>query len=364
MAATHDGGGYWLVAADGGIFSYGDASFEGSAGSLHLNAPVVGMAATPSSGGYWLVARDGGIFNYGNATFEGSAGSLALNAPVTGMAATTDGGGYWLVARDGGVFTYGDARYFGSLGGTTLPGPVVGLAAAGGGAGYWLAVGSEPLAGEVVGIDPGHNGLNYTAPNIINAPVFNGAGTETCDTTGTATDSGYTEAQFNFNVATYLESDLQAEGATVVLTRPNNQGIGPCVTTRAAIINNAHADVAVDIHADGGPVNGRGFAVLEPTADGPNNAVIASSATFAAMLRNAFVAGTPMPISTYDGVDGLQPRNNLAGLNLTTVPKVLIECGNMRNATDAALLVTPAFQQQAAAAMAQAITQFLTGSAS
>ena len=68
-------------------------------------------------------------------------------------------------------------------------------------------------------------------------------------------------------------------------------------------------------------------------------------------------------MSNYDGVDGLQPRNNLAGLNLTTVPKVLIECGNMRNATDAALLVTPAFQQAAAAAMAQAITTYLAGPA-
>jgi N-acetylmuramoyl-L-alanine amidase len=66
-------------------------------------------------------------------------------------------------------------------------------------------------------------------------------------------------------------------------------------------------------------------------------------------------------VSTYDGVDGLQPRDNLAGLNLTTVPKVLIENGNMRNATDAALLVTPAFQRAAAAAMAQAITLYLTG---
>ena len=101
--------------------------------------------------------------------------------------------------------------------------------------------------------------------------------------------------------------------------------------------------------------------MLEPVADGPNNGVIASSAAFATLMRNAFVAGTPMPVSTYDGVDGLQPRNNLAGLNLTTVPKVLIECGNMQNATDAALLVTPQFQQQAAAAMATAITEFLTG---
>ena len=256
------------------------------------------MAATPSGGGYWLVARDGGIFTYGAATFEGSAGALSLDAPVIGMAATPSGGGYWLVARDGGVFTYGDARYFGSLGrDRRCPAPWSAWPPRRRAAGYWLAVGSEPLAGEVVGIDPGHNGLNYSAPGVIDAPVFNGTGTESCDTTGTATDSGYTEAQFNFNVATYLEADLQAEGATVVLTRPNNAGVGPCVTTRAAIINDAHADVAVDIHADGGPADGRGFAVLEPTADGPNDGVIASSAAFAATLRNAFVAGTPMPVS-------------------------------------------------------------------
>ena len=257
MAVTRDGGGYWLVASDGGIFSYGDARFEGSAGALALNAPVVGMAVTPDGGGYWLVAADGGVFSYGDAVFSGSTGSIRLEAPIVGMAATPDGGGYWFVAADGGVFSYGDARYFGSLGGTQLPAPVVGMAADPGGGGYWLALGSPaPLVGKVVGIDPGHNGLNYTAPGVIDQPVFNGTGTEPCDTTGTATDSGYTEAQYNFNVATYLRADLEAEGATVVMTRTSNAGVGPCVTTRAAIINDAHADVAVDIHADGGPPTG------------------------------------------------------------------------------------------------------------
>jgi N-acetylmuramoyl-L-alanine amidase len=268
------------------------------------------------------------------------------------------------VASDGGIFTFGDATFYGSEGGVQLATSVVGMAATPAGNGYWLVTGSQlPLAGKVVGIDPGHNGLSYTAPQIIDQPIWNGREDESCDTTGTATDSGYTEAQYNFNVATYLQADLEAEGAQVVMTRPNNAGIGPCVTTRAAIINNAHADVAVDIHADGGPAGGRGFAVLEPVADGPNNAVIASSDTFAAILRNTFLAETGMPVSSYDGVDGLEPRDDLAGLNLTTVPKVLIETGNMRNATDAALLVTPAFQQSAAAAMAQAITIYLTGHA-
>jgi N-acetylmuramoyl-L-alanine amidase/ribosomal protein L24E len=365
MAPTPDGKGYWLVASDGGIFTFGDAGFFGSEGAATLNAPIVGMAPTPDGKGYWLVASDGGIFTFGDAAFIGSEGGSPLHAPIVGMAPAPDGKGYWLVASDGGVFTFGDAGFFGSEGAATLDAPIVGMAADPNGKGYWLVTGSQlPLAGKVVGIDPGHNGLNYSAPQIIDQPVWNGQEGEACDTTGTATDSGYSEAQYNFNVGSYLEADLEAEGAQVVMTRPNNDGIGPCVTTRAAILNDAHAAVAVDIHADGGPAGGRGFAVLEPVADGPNDAVIGSSDTFAAILRNTFVADTGMPVSTYDGVDGLQPRNDLAGLNLTTVPKVLIETGNMRNATDAALLVTPAFQQSAAAAMAQAITTYLTGRAS
>ncbi len=138
MAATPDGDGYWLVASDGGVFSYGDAAFYGSTGSLALNKPVVGMATTPDGKGYWLVASDGGIFSYGDAAFYGSTGSLALNKPVVGMAATPDGKGYWLVASDGGIFSYGDAAFDGSTGSLTLNKPVVGMAATPDGGGYWL----------------------------------------------------------------------------------------------------------------------------------------------------------------------------------------------------------------------------------
>jgi N-acetylmuramoyl-L-alanine amidase len=218
-----------------------------------------------------------------------------------------------------------------------------------------------PLAGKVVGIDPGHDGGNFNAAAAIGKQVWNGTGWEDCDTTGTTTDSGYTEAQFNFNVALYLRADLLRDGARVVMTRTSNDGVGPCVTTRSQIINDAHADVALDIHADGGPPSGRGFTILEPVADGPNDGVIAASARFGDDVRQALLAGTPMPESDYIGADGILPRNDLAGLNLTTVPKVLVECGNMRNATDAQLLVTAGFQQRVALALSVAVVRFLHG---
>jgi hypothetical protein len=178
LAGTADLHGYWLVASDGGVFSFGDAAFHGSAGNIHLAKPVVGMAATPDGGGYWLVASDGGIFAYGDAVFHGSAGNIHLAKPVVGMAATPDGGGYWLVASDGGIFAYGDARFYGSAGGLTLTKPVVGMAVSPGGGGYWLvasdggvfnyghavlhgSAGSTQLAAPVVGLTVDSDGGGY-----------------------------------------------------------------------------------------------------------------------------------------------------------------------------------------------------------
>jgi hypothetical protein len=171
--------GYWLDATDGGIFTYGNAQFYGSTGSIHLNQPVVGMAATPDGGGYWLVASDGGIFSYGDAQFFGSRGGQPLNKPVVGMAATPDGMGYWLVASDGGIFSYGDAQFFGSRGGQPLNAPIVGMAASSDGNGYWFvasdggifnygtgaaffgSAGSIHLNKPVVGMAAAPNGLGY-----------------------------------------------------------------------------------------------------------------------------------------------------------------------------------------------------------
>ena len=105
------------------------AAFYGSEGGSHLNAPIVGMAASPSGHGYWMVASDGGIFSFGDAAFYGSEGGSHLNAPIVGMAASPSGHGYWMVASDGGIFSFGDAAFYGSEGGSHLNAPIVGMAA-------------------------------------------------------------------------------------------------------------------------------------------------------------------------------------------------------------------------------------------
>ena len=178
MAPTPDGKGYWEVAADGGVFSFGDAKFYGSMGGQPLDAPVVGMAATPDGKGYWLVGADGGVFSFGDAPFYGSIGGKPLSGPVVGMAATSDGDGYWLVGAGGGVFSFGDAPFYGSMGGKPLDAPVVGMAATPDGKGYWLvgadggvfsfgdakfygSMGGKPLDAPVVGMAATPDGKGY-----------------------------------------------------------------------------------------------------------------------------------------------------------------------------------------------------------
>ncbi len=160
------GAGYWFVASDGGIFSFGDAGFFGSTGAMTLNKPIVGMAATPSGRGYWLVASDGGIFSFGDARFFGSTGDIKLNKPIVGMAPAPTGKGYWLVAADGGMFTFGDAGFFGSTGAVILNQPIVGMARTPSGLGYWL-VASD---GGIFGFGDAHF-AGSTGKMKLNAPI-------------------------------------------------------------------------------------------------------------------------------------------------------------------------------------------------
>jgi hypothetical protein len=169
MASTPDGGGYWLVAGDGGIFSFGDAVFHGSTGAMRLNEPIVGMASTPDGGGYWLVAADGGIFSFGDAAFHGSTGAIHLVAPIVGMAATPDGHGYWLAAADGGVFNFGSAGFDGSAAGRHPGDAEAGMAATPTGGGYWLVDSSGDVDAFGDASDAGTAGV--TSPAVAISPA-------------------------------------------------------------------------------------------------------------------------------------------------------------------------------------------------
>ena len=138
MAATPDGKGYWLVAADGGIFSFGDAQFYGSTGAIALNEPIVAMAATPDGKGYWLVAADGGIFTFGDARFFGSWAADDLPDPVVGIVASPDGGGYTVSTANGVVLALGDGQAYGGLTLNPDATPVSDIIGNGAGTGYWL----------------------------------------------------------------------------------------------------------------------------------------------------------------------------------------------------------------------------------
>jgi N-acetylmuramoyl-L-alanine amidase len=213
-------------------------------------------------------------------------------------------------------------------------------------------------------IDPGHNPDNYLHPAQINALVQVGNGSKACDTTGTATDAGYPEADFTLDVARRARTILQAEGAKVIFTQDGNLPWGPCVTQRAAIGNQAHADAAISIHGDGAGADDYGFHVIMPalvvagTAD--TAPIVGPSHTLGLDLRSAFQTATGEPFATYiNHGTGLDVRSDLGGLNLSTVPKVFIECGNMRNATDAGRMTTAAWRQRAAQGIAAGLTDFL-----
>ena len=216
----------------------------------------------------------------------------------------------------------------------------------------------------VVVLDAGHNGGNGAAAAEIARPVPAGGFTKPCNTTGTQTDAGYPEHAFTFDVVDRAAALLRAQGVTVVLTRPDDAGVGPCVDQRAATANDAAAALTVSVHADGAAAGVRGFHVIEPAPapDGGNAAVLDPSARAAAALLAAFPAATGEPPATYPGSlvqPGLTRRDDLAGLNLARVPAVFIECANMRNAQDAEAVTDPAWRQRAAQGIADGVLDFL-----
>ncbi|MCX4991277.1 MULTISPECIES: N-acetylmuramoyl-L-alanine amidase [unclassified Streptomyces] len=225
---------------------------------------------------------------------------------------------------------------------------------------------SGSLKGKVVVIDPGHNPGNFQHASEINRQVDIGTNSKECDTTGTSTNAGYTEARFTLDVAHRMRTILEERGATVKFTQDGDRSWGPCVDERARIGNAAHADAVVSIHADGSAAGNRGFHVILPGSVHANAAdtrpIVNSSRDLGERVAGLFVRETGSAPSNYigDGT-GLVVRKDLGGLNLSTVPKVFIECGNMRDTKDAALLTSSAWRQKAARGISEGIVSFLHG---
>ncbi|MBX7551375.1 N-acetylmuramoyl-L-alanine amidase [Streptomyces sp. NPDC004232] len=227
------------------------------------------------------------------------------------------------------------------------------------------ADGSGSLAGKVVVIDPGHNQGNFQHAGEINRQVDIGTNKKECDTTGTSTNDGYTEARFTLDVAHRLRTLLEKQGATVKLTRDGDSPAwGPCVDERARFGNDAHADAAISIHADGAAEGDRGFHVILPgsvhAGAADTRKIVGPSRDLGTRVAGNFLRDTAEPPSNYVGKGtGLVTRTDLGGLNLSTVPKVFIECGNMRDSKDSALLTSGAWRQKAAQGMSDGIVSFL-----
>ncbi|GAB3006760.1 N-acetylmuramoyl-L-alanine amidase [Streptomyces pseudoechinosporeus] len=225
---------------------------------------------------------------------------------------------------------------------------------------------SGPLKGKVVVIDPGHNPGNFRHTAEINRQVDIGTNSKECDTTGTSTNDGYTEARFTLDLSHRVRTLLEKQGATVKFTQDGDRAWGPCIDERARIGNKAKADAVVSIHADGSGAGNRGFHVILPGAvnegDADTRPIVAPSRELGERIAGNFVSATGSAPSNYigDGT-GLDVRTDLGGLNLSTVPKVFVECGNMRDSKDAALLTSGAWRQKAAHGISAGIVSFLRG---
>lgn len=223
-----------------------------------------------------------------------------------------------------------------------------------------------PLAGRTVVIDPGHNTGNFQHTDEIDQQVDIGTARKECDTTGTTTNSGYMEAEFTLDVSLRLRAVLEAQGVKVVLTHEADRPWGPCINERARIGNEANADAVVSVHADGVSAGSRGYHVILPAkvkgGAADTAAIVEPSRRLGERIAGNFARTTGSAPANYLGSGtGLVVRDDLGGLNLSTQPKVFIECGNMRDAKDAAQLTSPEWRQKAAQGIADGIVGFLGG---
>ena len=222
---------------------------------------------------------------------------------------------------------------------------------------------SLPLSGRTVVIDPGHQLGNHNHLAQINRMVPAGGFKKPCNTTGTATDGGYPEATFTWQVSQVLKHRLEALGATVVLTRHSNSQHrwGPCVDARGRAGNALPADLKISIHGDGSYASGaHGFHVIAPTDRKPWTHDIFKPSRRLALDTRAALRRAGLSVATYiAGGDGLDFRSDLGTLNLSDIPTVMVELGNMRNPTDAKRMTSAKGRATYARGLADAVRTYL-----
>jgi N-acetylmuramoyl-L-alanine amidase len=211
------------------------------------------------------------------------------------------------------------------------------------------------IAGMIVFLDPGHSGAD-DASMAQQVPIGHG-GTKSCQASGIATDDGYPEHTLTWDTTLRIRQALTALGVRTAMSRGDDSGVGPCVDERAAMANALHPNAILSIHADGGPPTGRGFHVIY--SNPPLNAAQAGPAVQFAQVMRDQLAGSGFVPATYIGSSGLNPRSDIAGLNLAQFPSILVELGNMKNPADSALMKTPDGRQKYADAVVRGIAGFL-----
>lgn len=217
------------------------------------------------------------------------------------------------------------------------------------------------LTGRTIAVDPGHNGANGANPSAVNARVPDGrGGTKACNTVGASSDDGYPEHRFTWELAQAVETALTQAGADVILSRDSDAGVGPCVDERGTFAD--EADAMVSLHGNGTEDRAaHGFHVITAPAGGRADDEAAQAAedlghALAEALEHEGFERNP-------AYDDLVVRSDLATLNNASVPAVMLEAGEMRNAEDARVLASQDGQKRIAEAVLTALTAVLAESA-
>jgi N-acetylmuramoyl-L-alanine amidase len=216
-----------------------------------------------------------------------------------------------------------------------------------------------PLAGMVIALDPGHGGGNASHPAQIHRLVWIGNRWKACSTVGTSTRGGYPEHAFTFDVALRVKASLQALGATVYMTRTDDTGVSQCIDAIGKFGQKVHAVMTVSIHGDGSGLTHRGFFVMRPgLVRGYTDDILARSGVLARAMRDGLVAAG-LPVANYYAKNGIVSRTDLGTFNMSNVPVVMIELGNMKNSTDAARMTSRSGRNQYANGIVNGIRRYL-----